>query len=337
MQILDTIFFCFSFDIYRYFGKKLNSMFSESFNIVVPPEKSGMRLDQWLSEELSEKYSRSQISKWIKSGFIVGPDSLIKGSRKIEPEEMYTVQIPEPVLHKIEPIDLSLEILYEDDNLAVIKKPPGIPVHPGSGESSKITLLNGIYHVWNHLKPTPENFRPGIVHRLDMHTEGILIIALNSNALRRLSEQFQKRTVKKEYTAWLMAAPPETEARLELPLKRHPAERMKMMVHKDGRSAVTSYKFNKAVISKKGRKYASVDIQIETGRTHQIRVHMAYLGCPVVGDNLYSRSYREFEKYGLLLLARKIQFIHPVTSKHMEFEISLPERFIDFEKHCEAL
>ncbi|MDH5656254.1 MAG: RluA family pseudouridine synthase, partial [Spirochaetia bacterium] len=245
-------------------------MTSEMITLTVLYDQAGMRLDQWISEELTDRYSRSQISKWIKSGLIVGPEKGVKSSRKIEEGEIYTIHVPEVILHEIEPVDLSLRILYEDQDIAVIVKPPGIPVHPGKGDP-KTTLLNGIYYIWEHLKPTPENFRPGIVHRLDSSTEGVLIVALNSNALWKMSDQFKDRTVQKYYTAWLLAAPPQEKQRIELPIKRHPVDRLKMTVHEDGRSSVTSYELEKVVISKKGRKFSKVNLQIETGRTHQIR------------------------------------------------------------------
>ena len=158
---------------------------------------------------------------------------------------------------------------------------------------------------------------------------------MNSNSLRLMSDQFKNREIEKYYTAWLLSAPPQEEGRIELPIKRHPVDRLKMTVHEHGKMAVTVYRLLKVILSKKGRKYSLVDINIETGRTHQIRVHMAHLKCPVVGDPIYSRSSKEFEKkYGLLLFARRIVFKHPLTGKKMDFELELPERFIKFEKNC---
>jgi 23S rRNA pseudouridine1911/1915/1917 synthase len=306
----------------------------KSFSITVSEEFDGERLDRWLSSAIEEA-SRSAVQRWIEQGCVIGPGLSVKASDTVEYGQVFTVTIPSSIVPDLEPVEMNLDVLYEDDQLAVIHKPYGIAVHPGPGQRKK-TLINGILHRWRHLIGTDE-FRPGIVHRLDSDTEGLLIVALNEVSHRKIASQFERRTVEKEYVAWLMSAPALQADRIELPIKRHRVERKKMSVDPKGRMAVTEYRIEKAIASNKGRKYAFATIRIETGRTHQIRVHMAHIGCPIVGDPIYSRSYREFEKFGMLLLARRLAFTHPVTCERVEFKIELPERFLEFERRCPHL
>lgn len=294
----------------------------------------GLRLDRWLAIELEEDASRSRIQKWIKAGGLIGPIAHLKPSHPVQAGETYKIRIPDEPEISLEPVEIPFEVLFEDQNLAVIIKPPGIAVHPGPGQS-KITLINGLLHRWKNLPETSGADRPGIVHRLDRLTEGLLIVARNENAHRRMASIFQERKIEKGYSAWLLSTPSHLEGRIELPIARNPVERHKMRVDDSGREAITEYQIEKFVPSRKGRKYSFANINILTGRTHQIRVHMAHSGAPVVGDPLYSRSSSEFEKYGMLLLARSLKFSHPFTEKPMEFEIDLPERFVKFGEVCE--
>jgi 23S rRNA pseudouridine1911/1915/1917 synthase len=291
-----------------------------------------MRLDQWLAMELEEEVSRSSLQKWIRQGNIAGPQGEPKCSTKIRTGELYKIEVPRREALELVPDEMDLRIVFEDEDLAVVVKPPGIAVHPGPGESGH-TLVNGLIHRWKDL-PGMDLMRPGIVHRLDRDTEGLLIVAKNDRSLWKLSEQFQLREVEKEYNAWLLASPGEVSGTVDLPIARHPVERTKMRIDSGGRNAITLYEIKKSVVSKKGRKYSFAGIRILTGRTHQIRVHMAHLGAPVVGDPLYSRSAREFSAYGLLLFARRLSFRHPVSGKSLSFELSLPERFLEFERKC---
>ena len=306
---------------------------SEIFTLTVTDEFEGLRLDQWMALELSEMHSRSQIQKWIDSKCVQTVQGDVKSSRKVEADEQYTVFIPEIEPFHVDPVDLKIKVLFEDKDLAVIVKPPGIAVHPGPGQN-KVTLINGLYYLWKDLKPTEENIRPGIVHRLDAPTEGVMVIAKNTHIHHKLADQFKDRTTEKEYSAWLLSSPPETEGRIELPIRRHRSNRLKMAVDPKGREAITEYRAEKYVTSNKGRKFCLVDLKIFTGRTHQIRVHMSQMGCPIVGDELYSRSAKEFGKFGLLLLARRLAFTHPATGERMQFETEMPQRFLDFERKC---
>ncbi len=304
----------------------------------VPPENEGERLDQWIADQLGDLSSRSAIQKWIRNGdlkLIKDGESLnIKPNHRLREGETFQLIPPEPEEISAVPTDLGLNVLLDDPDFAVIHKPAGIAVHPGIGDTST-TIVNGILYLWENLSPGSDKTRPGIVHRLDKPTEGILVVAKTEFAHRKLVKQFQDRTVEKEYAAWLLSAPSEGEGTIDLPVRRHPHDRTRMRIDATGRNAVTHYKITKLIKSRKGRKYAFAEIRIETGRTHQIRVHFAHSGSPVVGDSLYSKSAKEFEKFGLLLFARRLKFNHPRTGEPLEFELPLPERFLEFERKCE--
>ncbi len=308
-----------------------------------------MRLDQFLVEQLvahygEERYSRSMVQRWIKRGSVTVlvegrqlPDKKVKPSLPVEPGSVVTLEIPAEEAPVLEARPVDFPVLYEDEYLAVIIKPAGISVHPGPGESGGTTLLHGLLHRWpaiSSLDVHEENRRPGIVHRLDRPTEGVMLVAKTSQMQWQLSRLFQRREVEKQYLAWLNGSPKEPQGRIEQPLRRHPVDRMRMQVHKDGRMAITEYQVQDYTISRKGRKFTKVDVNLLTGRTHQIRAHFAYLQCAIVGDELYSSSAREFSRFGLLLLARRIAFEHPVTKERMSFEAPIPERFQEFEEKC---
>lgn len=315
---------------------------NKKFTFQVDSLSAGQRLDSYLAENLRD-FSRSRLSSLITTGNIQiektnqkTPDHesrpgqtirKIRPALRIEEGMIIKVNIPEEKAYEIEPHFIDFPVLYEDSELAVIIKPPGIAVHPGPTETHSITLAHGIKHRWG-LKD--DSLRPGIVHRLDMPTEGLMVIALNSSALWKLSRSFQRREVKKAYLAWLLACPEPLQGTVNLPIKRHRIERKKMTVDPTGRKAITHYRVEQTIVSKKGRKFALASIDIETGRTHQIRVHMAHYKAPIVGDPQYSRSAAEFKKYGMLLLAQRLSFPHPVSGKTMDFTIEEPERFQKF-------
>lgn len=305
----------------------------KSFHFTVDPAFEGERLDTWLSTLLSDEISRNKIQKWIDSGTITGPHKKIKGSLKIKEGETYEILVPPPVEPDLTPVFMDIPILFEDDYLAVIHKPPGISVHPGPGENKR-TLINGLLHIWKDL-PASEGYRPGIVHRLDSPTEGLMLIAKTENSHRKLAELFSTRNIEKKYLAWLLAHPPNLEGTVDLPIRRHKIERKKMTVDQSGRPARTDYRVIESIISRKGRKFTLVDLLIHTGRTHQIRVHMAHIGCPVVGDPLYSKSSERYKRFGMLLLARSLAFTHPFSGKELRFELEIPPRFDEFRKICE--
>lgn len=306
--------------------------------LTVADSFDGMRLDVWLQQMLPAR-SRTEIQKWIRAGAVQGPEELVP-SRKITAGEMYSVLPPEEKSSALVPADIGLKLLYEDAQIAVVHKPPGIAVHPGPGDQG-ITVAHGLLHVFRELGAQDWGNRPGIVHRLDKPTEGILLVARNPSAHKILSRQFHDRTVKKSYCAWLMSTPPHVKGEINAPIKRHPRDRMKMRIDATGRSAVTKYEVRETLVLLRGknlhgRKFAFVDVDLLTGRTHQIRVHMASMGCPIVGDDLYSRASEDFKKFGLLLLAQALSFHHPVTNEPMHFKLELPQRFVEFEAYLKS-
>jgi len=314
-------------------------------------EGSEERLDIFLSSHLGSVYSRNTIQKLIKEKKVqvylndqLVSESKIKPSLKVySGMKIVLLESPSQVKESyfIEPVPMDLNILYEDDYLAVLHKPAGISVHPGPNEKDKITLLHGILHHWKHLqdqmvhvKDELVSFRPGLVHRLDKMTEGVLVVAKNISTQWKLSKLFLTRNVKKTYIAWLLGAPPEEKGMIDLPLKRHPKNRLKMHVDPTGRKAITEYEILKSLTSNHHRRYTKVQINLITGRTHQIRAHFHHLKCPVVGDDLYYDVDEKIKKYGLLLLSKEIFFIHPETNQPINISIQEPERFKEFERKC---
>lgn len=310
----------------------------EYIELEVAPADTGRRLDEWFAERLGESGSRSQVQRWIAADLVSGGGGRLRASTRVKSGERYGLVVPFPVLPDLTPVDLRLRIIYEDEELAVIVKPPDLAVHPGPGDAG-LTLLNGLLHLWKDLPESTDQYRPGIVHRLDKPTEGLLVVAKTERALRVLAAGFKERTVLKEYWAWLLASPPRDRGVVRLPLERHPVHRLKMRIAEPpaGREAISIYRVEKEISSQRGRRFTLVRIRIRTGRTHQIRVHMAHLGAPVVGDPLYSRSASHFSHYGMLLFARRIRFFHPLEKREMEFELELPERFVRFEEKCHLL
>ena len=226
----------------------------------------------------------------------------------------YTVEI----IKKINDID----IIYEDSDIIVVNKPKGMVVHPANGNPDG-TLVNAILSICkNSLSGIGGELRPGIVHRLDKDTSGLIIVAKNDKAHINMSEQIKERNVKKTYIALVRGNVPEEEATINMPIGRSTKDRKKMAVTKNGKQAITHFK-----VLKRYSKYTLLEIKIETGRTHQIRVHMAEIGYPVVGDAVYSNGKNEFGIEGQMLHAYKLEFMHPITNKHMELTAPLPQYF----------
>lgn len=300
----------------------------------VPDSYEGYRLDLFLLESLSDDLSRSTIQSWIRQGGVrrEGIPILKSGYKVSEGETFEITSIAKPKIN-LEPVKMDIPVLYEEEDFWIVHKPPGIATHPGPGDRS-ITLVNGLLHQFSQLSSQSGSTRPGIVHRLDKPTEGVLIVARNDRAHAYLSKLFMERKMNKVYYAWVLQTPPETEGTIDQPIGRHPKERLKMMVRPDGRRAITHYKTIAVINSKKGRKFSLLEIHLETGRTHQIRVHLLSIGCPIVGDLLYSRSGMEYKKYGLMLISKSIQFTHPKDQHDVLAQIEFPKRYTDFEKNC---
>ena len=277
------------------------------------------RLDLFLSEEL-EGISRSAIQKLIKNGNITVNDNVKKSSYLLKEGDQVLVSIPEDEPIKILPQDIALDLLYEDDDIAVVNKPQNMVVHPAPGNYSN-TLVNALLYQIDDLSMINGIIRAGIVHRLDKDTSGLLLIAKNELAHSRLIKQFKDRTVLKEYIT-LVHNNIKENGIINKPIGRNPKNRKKMAVVANGKEAVTIYE-----VLERYQKYTLLKIELKTGRTHQIRVHMAQMNHPIVGDPVYSNGKNEYKIDKQLLHAYKIGFIHPRRNEYMEFKKDLPDGF----------
>ena len=291
---------------------------------VVQENESSLRLDKYLSLK-EEKYSRVYFSNAIKSNQITVNSKNISPSYKIKSGDVISVDYLENKLDdSIEPYDFKLDILYEDNDVLIINKPKGLVVHPGDGHHND-TLVNALIFANKELSTVNGLERVGIVHRIDKDTSGLLLVCKNDYAHNFIAEQLKNHTMHREYYALVMGSLESDNGKIIAPIARDKNNRLKMCVNiSSGRSAVTHF-----TVLKRFKKYTLVQCFLETGRTHQIRVHMDYIGHPVVGDNLYGTDNCKIFKDGQLLHAYKLTFIHPTTKKEMTFECQLPKYFKD--------
>ena len=290
-------------------------------NVIVNENDKGKRLDIYIAENFNE-LSRTMIKKLIESNNILVNGKSEKVSYKVQANDNISIDVPEAKETKLKAQEIPLDIIYEDSDIIVVNKPKGMVVHPANGNPDG-TLVNAILSICkNSLSGIGGELRPGIVHRLDKDTSGLIIVAKNDKAHINMSEQIKERNVKKTYIALVRGNVPEEEATINMPIGRSTKDRKKMAVTKNGKQAITHFK-----VLKKYSKYTLLEIKIETGRTHQIRVHMAEIGYPVVGDAVYSNGKNEFGIEGQMLHAYKLEFMHPITNKHMELTAPLPQYF----------
>ncbi|TDT61828.1 RluA family pseudouridine synthase [Fonticella tunisiensis] len=296
-------------------------MSEKNFKFVVEEEDSGKRIDVYISEKLND-LSRSQVQKLINDEKIKLKNKKVKSNYKIKPGDEISVDIPEPVKLEVVPEDIDIEIMYEDDYIAVVNKPQGMVVHPAAGNNSG-TLVNALLARCTSLSSINGVVRPGIVHRIDKDTSGVLVVAKNDEAHRSLSEQIKEHSVKRVYMALTEGIIKNDSGTISAAIGRHPVERKKMaVVTKNGRHAITHYK-----VLKRYKENTLIEARLETGRTHQIRVHMAYIGHPLVGDPVYGYKKQKYKLKGQALHAAVLGFIHPATKEYMEFTAPLPEYF----------
>lgn len=301
--------------------KEERNVQEESFEVGY--EQEGERLDKYLSM-IYPDFSRSFFQKLIKNGQVKVNDIPEKSSYSVREEDIICVTIPDAVQTSIEPENIPLDILYEDDDVLIVNKPKGMVVHPSAGHYSG-TLVNGImYHCQDSLSGINGEIRPGIVHRIDMDTTGSLIVCKNDESHIHIAQQIKAHTVNRIYVGIVCGNVKEDEGTIEGTIGRHPTERKKMAINvKNGKPAITHYK----VLERFGN-YTYMQFKLETGRTHQIRVHMAGIGHPLLGDTLYSSGRSPFKHLqGQTLHAQTIGFIHPRTGEYMEFSAPLPEYF----------
>ena len=285
----------------------------------------GLRLDRFLSEEL-EDHSRSFLQKLIKEGLVTVDGKPVKANYRLSAGQQVSVQVREPEEVNIEPQEMPLDILYEDGDVCIVNKPKGMVVHPAAGHY-RDTLVNGImYHCQDSLSGINGSLRPGIVHRIDKDTTGALIICKNDRAHSCIAEQLKEHTITRRYRAIIIGNLSEDEGTVDAPIGRHPTQRKKMAVNRNnGKRAVTHYR-----VLARFRGYTYIECRLETGRTHQIRVHMASIGHPLLGDTVYGPAKQAYPSLeGQTLHAMVIGFVHPTTGAYMEFEAPLPGYFAE--------
>lgn len=281
------------------------------------------RLDSYISKSNLD-LSRSMVQKLIKENRVFVNGKNEKESYKIKVNDNITIQIEEPKSSKLEAQDIPLDIIYEDNDIIVINKPKGMVVHPGNGNPDN-TLVNAVLaHCKGSLSGIGGEIRPGIVHRIDKDTSGLIIVAKNDKSHINLSEQIKNHEVTKIYTALVKGNISEDEATIDMPIGRDKKDRKKMSVTRDGKEAVSHIK----VVKRYGN-YTLIRVKIDTGRTHQIRVHMAKIGHPVVGDEVYSSGKNEFGVKGQMLHSTILKFKHPISGKEIMLEAPLPQYFED--------
>ena len=291
------------------------------FELEISAADNGTRLDSYLAEQL-EGISRSYLQKLIGDQLILVNQKAVKSNYKIKTGDQLLVQIPEAAPIAIQPEPMDLDIVYEDSDLLIVNKPVGLVVHPAHGHYSG-TLVNGLLAHCTDLSGINGKMRPGIVHRIDKDTSGLLMIAKNDLAHQHLAEQLKEHSIKRAYYALVQGVISEPAGLVDAPIGRHEVDRKKMAVtFKNSKEARTHY-----YVKERFARITFIECRLETGRTHQIRVHMAYLGHPLVGDPLYGTRKNNLDFPGQALHAYALGFVHPRTGEELYFEAPLPEHF----------
>ena len=294
----------------------------QNYNITVSKEEVDLRIDALICKHYPQ-YSRSFIQKLIKNGSVTILDKTVKPNYKCKANDKIDISIPEPVEVDIKPENIPLDIVYEDNDILIVNKPKGMVVHPSAGHYTG-TLVNGLmYHCRDNLSGINGELRPGIVHRIDMDTTGLLIVCKNDFSHNEIAKQLKVHSVTRRYIALVRDNIVEDEGVVDAPIGRNKTDRKKMAInYQNGKRAVTHYK----VLERFGA-YTLIQCELETGRTHQIRVHMASIHHPLLGDTVYGSEKQPFALQGQCLHAQVIGFIHPVTKQYMEFFAPLPDYF----------
>lgn len=295
----------------------------EELTFQITPGEEDQRVDRYLAEKMKEQ-SRSYIQKLIREGLVCCQGKPVKANYKVQPMDQLTVWIPEPVALDILPENIPLDILYEDADILVINKPKGMVVHPSAGHYTHTVVNAVMYHCKEHLSGINGVLRPGIVHRIDMDTTGAIVICKNDRAHQILADQLKIHAITRKYRAIVTGNLKTDQGTITGAIGRHPLDRKKMAVNeKNGKPAVTHYQ----VLERFGS-CTYVECQLETGRTHQIRVHMASIGHPLLGDAVYGSAKKQpYQLQGQCLHAMVLGFHHPSTGQYVEFQAPLPEYF----------
>lgn len=291
-------------------------------------ENAQKRIDKYLSEILDE--SRSVITKMIDEGFILVNNQKVKASKSLKENDLIIIQDGFKIDCDIKPADIPLNIVFEDENVILINKQSGLTVHPGSGNYDN-TMVNALMHYTNNLSDISGDERPGIVHRIDKDTSGLILVAKNNKSHQILAEDFKNKRIKREYIALINGVFPHNKATIDAPIGRDETDRKKMTVtDKNSKKAITHL-----TVLKRYKDYTLVSLILDTGRTHQIRVHMKYIGYPIYNDPVYSN--KKATEFGQFLHSYKINFEEPITKEKLEFIAPLPKEFQDFLNTLEEL
>lgn len=293
-------------------------------NLTAEENETGIRIDKFISDREST-LTRSYIQKIIKSGNVFVNGNSIKSSYKVLLGDEIKICVPAPVELNIKPENIKLDILYEDNDIIVINKPKQMVVHPAAGHYTG-TIVNAVlYHCKENLSGINGVLRPGIVHRIDMNTTGAIVVCKNDRAHTFIAEQLKEHSITRKYNALVYNTFKDQTGTIDASIGRNPLNRKKMCVthSSKGKKAVTHYN----VLENLSGKYSHIECTLETGRTHQIRVHMSYINHPLLGDDVYGSSKNPFKLEGQALHARVLGFIHPSTKEYMEFEAPVPEYF----------
>ncbi|HGA0698654.1 TPA: RluA family pseudouridine synthase [Bacillus cereus] len=294
---------------------------SEVVQVTVAAEQKNERIDKFVAG-INNEWSRTQVQQWIKDDVVTVNGKAVKGNYKVKEDDEITVTIPEPEELDIQPEDLNLEIYYEDADVLVVNKPRGMVVHPAPGHTSG-TLVNGLMHHCTDLSGINGVMRPGIVHRIDKDTSGLLMVAKNDMAHESLVNQLVAKTVTRRYKAIVHGVIPHDKGTIDAPIARDKKERQSMTVDENGKNAVTHFQ-----VLERFKDFTLVECRLETGRTHQIRVHMKYIGYPLAGDPKYGPK-KTLDMNGQALHAGILGFDHPRTGEYIQFEAPIPEVFED--------
>ena len=301
--------------------------------VTLTVETGGQRADQFLSQSLNN-LTRSAAQKLLEGGHVLREGKALKKNDRLNPGDEISVLIPDPTEVEILPQDIPLDVIYEDGDVIVVNKPVGMVVHPAPGHPDG-TLVNALlHHCGDSLSGINGELRPGIVHRIDRDTSGLIIAAKNDTAHLALAEQLQDHSLYREYEAVIVGGLKDDQGTVDLPIARHPTDRKKMAInHYNGRHAVTHW-----TVLRRYPGYTHVQCRLETGRTHQIRVHLAAQGHPVLGDPVYGGQRKGFpELAGQCLHARRLSFVHPRTGERMMLEAPLPDYFTATLARCQRL
>ncbi|HDR4301119.1 TPA: RluA family pseudouridine synthase [Bacillus anthracis] len=294
---------------------------SEVVQVTVAEEQKNERIDKFVAG-INNEWSRTQVQQWIKDDVVTVNGKAVKGNYKVRENDEITVTIPEPEELDIQPEDMNLEIYYEDADVLVVNKPRGMVVHPAPGHTSG-TLVNGLMHHCTDLSGINGVMRPGIVHRIDKDTSGLLMVAKNDMAHESLVNQLVAKTVTRRYKAIVHGVIPHDKGTIDAPVARDKKERQSMTVDENGKHAVTHFQ-----VLERFKDFTLVECRLETGRTHQIRVHMKYIGYPLAGDPKYGPK-KTLDMNGQALHAGILGFDHPRTGEYIQFEAPIPEVFED--------